>query len=256
MRTAGAWGVPRNLAIIRLIPVRSSRPCRRRRRRALIPRAAPRAFQERSVRRKGRSGRAGQAKFLPLWSFPFPNLPPNLACRFAVPPVRGLDFAHQLTQGARIFLARPRLHAAGHVDAEGLRFGNGLRDVVRSKATRQDYGSVALRFACELPIPLTPGAAIKATAIAIEQERGSGFVFRQRGQLEPRSRSKRLYYTKAAGQILGFDGLLVAVKLNAIKAQRAGQGRDYVRRPVHEYPNRRYQRRELAHNFPSGRGAD
>src|SRR5580700_10999742 len=183
MRTAGAWGVPRNFAAIRLIRVRSSRPCRRRRRRAPIPRAAPRAFQERSVRRKGRSGPAGQAKFLPLWSFPFPNLLPNLllkgARRPAVRPVRGLDFAHQLTQGARIFLARPRLHAAGHVDAEGLRFGNGLRDVVRSKATRQDYGSVALRFACELPITLTPGAAIKATAIAIEQERGSGFVFRQ-----------------------------------------------------------------------------
>src|SRR5579862_1492948 len=255
MRTAGAWGVPRNFAITRLIRARSSRPRKRRRRRTLIPRAARRAFQGRSVRRKGRSGRAGQAKFLPLWSFPFPNLPPNLAWRFAVPPIRGLDFAHQFTQGARIFLPRPRLHAAGHVDAKGLRFGNGLRDIVRTQAARHDYGSITLRFACELPITRTPRAAIKATAIAIEQERGSGFVFRQRRQLEPRSRSKRLYHTKAAGQILGCGGLLIAVKLNAIKAQRAGQGRDYVRRPVHEYPNRRYQRRQLPHNFPSGSGA-
>lgn len=70
----------------------------------------------------------------------------------------------------RVFYSRRGLDAAGYIHREGQDFANGLPDVRRRSASRQDYGAELPGFPRQAPVEFPPRAAPQRRIKGVEQE--------------------------------------------------------------------------------------
>ena len=149
----------------------NSDPCARPRTRARVPRAAPPASPERSGRRTGRSGPSRPARFVLRWSmspsqFEFRLCSAHLQvgiCARRCPPEGGrytnetrstaLNGGEQRAQSRGILAPGPRFDAAGHIHGVRLGDANGLGDIFRRQAARQNDASIAARALAPISNP-------------------------------------------------------------------------------------------------------
>ena len=80
-----------------------------------------------------------------------------------------LDGGKQRAQSRGILAAGPRFDAAGHIHGVRLGDANGLGDIFRRQAARQDDSSIAPRGARQFPIQRAARAAVQTARESIEQ---------------------------------------------------------------------------------------
>src|SRR6266403_4577325 len=139
------------------------------RKRAPARRAAPSEFQERSGRRKDRSGPARWSAIAGWnsWLNKILFRPFELLLEL---PLGAANFVDEFFEPSMILLAGLGFDAASDVDRIGTDGTNGCGDVLNLEAARQNDAVRAGRAARQLPISGLAGAAILTGARAVEEK--------------------------------------------------------------------------------------